>query len=31
MFWSYHSMQNAFDYWAELRYKINEQLTMVAY
>lgn len=31
MFWSYYSLKNVESYWNELRYKINEQLTIVAY
>lgn len=31
MFWSHFTYRNAEQYWAELRYKINEQLTIIAY
>ena len=31
MLWSHYSVENITHYWKELRQKINEQLTMIAY
>lgn len=31
LFWGHFALKNSEEYWRELRYKINEKLTIIAY
>ena len=31
MLWGHYTIENVVNYWKELRFKINEQLTLIAY